>query len=68
MEAPEVKKRNQKDSVLAQEDEITEQGKAQRESIEVENSVEKSGANATTVPQQNLQQHRPPPFPHRFQK
>ena len=68
MEAPEVKKRTPKDSVLAQEEERIEQGKAQRESIEVENSAEKSEANAIAVPQQNLQQHRPPPFPQRFQK
>ncbi|KAL5569553.1 hypothetical protein UlMin_026128 [Ulmus minor] len=69
VEVPEVKKRTQKDSVLVQEEEITEQGKDQCENIEVENSAEKSEVDATVVPQQNLQQHRPPaPFPQRFQK
>ena len=67
MEVPEVKKRTQKDSVLVQEEVITEQGKEQQENIEVENSAEKSEADATVVPQQTLQQHRPPPpFPQGF--
>ncbi|KAL5551770.1 hypothetical protein UlMin_001946 [Ulmus minor] len=69
VEVPEVKKRTQKDSVVVQEEVITEQGNEQRENIEVENSAEKSEADATIVPQQTLQQHRPPPpFPQRFQK
>ena len=69
MEGLEENKRTKKDSVVVQEEVITEQRKDQQENIEVENSAEKSEADATTVPQQNLQQHRPPqPFPQRFQK
>ena len=54
MEVPELKKRTKKESVLVQEEEITEQEKDQRENIEVENSAEKYEADATVVPQQTL--------------
>ena len=50
VEVPEVKKRTKKDSDLVQEEVIKEQGKAQGESIEVENSTENSGVNATAMP------------------
>ncbi|KAL5573542.1 hypothetical protein UlMin_023139 [Ulmus minor] len=69
VEVPEARKRAQKESDLVQEEVITEQEKNQQENIEVENSAEKSDADASVVPQQTLQQHRPPPpFPQRFQK
>ncbi|KAL5576436.1 hypothetical protein UlMin_018135 [Ulmus minor] len=69
VEVPEARKRAQKESDLVQEEVITEQEKNQQENIEVENSAEKSDADASVVPQQTHQQRRPPPsFPQRFQK
>ncbi|KAL5548484.1 hypothetical protein UlMin_003715 [Ulmus minor] len=58
--------------VSRQEEENNEQGNVEKESREAENSgenSEKSGANAAAMPQQNVQQKRPPPpFPQRFKK
>ncbi|KAL5541145.1 hypothetical protein UlMin_044362 [Ulmus minor] len=72
LEAPEIKEKNQKYLVSRQEEENNEQGNVEKESREAENSgenSEKSGANAAAMPQQNLQQTRPPPpFPQRFKK
>ncbi|KAL5569743.1 hypothetical protein UlMin_026318 [Ulmus minor] len=68
VEVPEARKRAQKESDLVQDEVITEQEKNQQENIEVENSAEKSDANASVEPQQTLQHRPPPPFPQRFQK
>ncbi|KAL5563283.1 hypothetical protein UlMin_033030 [Ulmus minor] len=69
VEVPKSRKRAQKESDLVQEEVIIEQEKNQQENIEVENSTEKSDADASVLPQKTHQQHRPPPpFPQRFQK